>query len=920
MAVLFALCLPLHAEKTSDPLWTLLSSYTAPRDEAAVAVPGESKTDAPGLASLQADLQLLSDGLESFRDESQVDETLAKLAPRVAPELRPFFLNRAVSLDTVYRTLAVTDYTWAARFPDPPCSPADARRKLLSSRDGLFQNDKGESSPWLVSLLGPQAEGASAEQALDRASAKTKLAPAEYEKRRALILKLTAALASDKAVGAARAKLYCSRAAAYEDLAASQGPDAPSATLAARASAPVSPEPSVFVVVSGGRRAAATMLVSKFGPVLVTDAAITAGDDHPHVFAHAGADKPVEVTATVARRDAAIGLATLTFTEDLTRPALTLADHAPAKDDLVTAVGHAEASGLWTKTSGLVSKTGADTFQTDAAVTADFSGGPVLNAEGLVVGLLVSRPADTEEGRWPVALPARSVALWLDGAAVNAGPASEMIEDAGTAAILNRTRPSMLTETAAGDRDIWVTQGLPPPPPTPRSVCVSRCGTSSTSGSYSSYSGGSSYSSYSSDGSRELGEALGKLAVVMITKGVPALFRGIAKLFKGSDKPHPTTAITQHSTPIIKEKPKPRQPRKPIRMAVSADRRVVAQGESIRLTAKVEFTGDDGNMAGYPVTFSADSDIFEFVQGAQSITDDSGMASVDLLVKQDRVDLAHQDLDREVRRRRDDAIEPGSPASPATTTRPKSKVEAAAHDNMNSLDSESAKVEGEATRESFGAAARVVEAGIEFHEPPNFVILNGEKTAKISGILSATAIKDTTEVITGKCPPGMMAEPPFESPLPGHPAQGSPSKALLEERCRPFENQAATSCGADQGCRNALLLALKYDFHACAKRWDIDGDGSPGALGSPGCPPKFDKSRNHCVPSSPKSKSGIASTMWRADPSEDVENDPAIEGKSGKPAEETFIANIARKLKFLFGKATGSEHNNNRSLENKILL
>ncbi len=506
LALLLGLSSSLRAETTDDPLWTLFTSYAVTRDEKAANSTYEGREDSKRLASLQADLQLLAGGFESFRDESQVKENLLKLEPRITPELRPFFQDRASTLNAIYRTLAVTDYTWAARFPAPPCSPAQARRKLLESRDGLFQNAQGASSPWLVSLLGPQAQGKSAEQALDQASAKTKLSAAEYEKRRSLIRKLTLALASDKAVGEARSKLYCMRASAYEDLAASQGPAASAPTLASRATPRAAPESSVFVVVSGARRAAATMIETKFGPVLVTDIAITVGDDHSRVYA----EKSTELTATVARRDETLGLATLTLAEASPAPALPLATQAPAKDELVTALGHTEASGLWTKTSGLVTKSGPASFQTDAAVSADFSGGPVLNDAGEVAGLLVQRPADTEEGRWPVAVPARKIALWLEGAQVPPGPPSEAIEDAGTAAVLSHTHPNQLWNAS------YVSD-----PPMGNIVCMKYCDSGSSGGSSSSYS--------SNNGSSELGQALGQLAIV----GISALFRGIGKLFQG---------------------------------------------------------------------------------------------------------------------------------------------------------------------------------------------------------------------------------------------------------------------------------------------------------------------------------------------------------------------------------------------------
>jgi len=450
LALLLAFALPIHAETTTDPLWYLLSTYALAPDARAVETRDDAPTDAKGLAALQSDLLLLSEGFESFRDESQVKETLSRLEPRMSPELRPFFKDRDASLDASYRTLAVTDYTWSMRFPEPPCAPAAARGKLLASRDGLFQTGKGVASPWLTALLGSQAEGISAEQDLDQASSQTKLTAAEYEKLRARVRKLTLALASDKAVGPARSRLYCSRAAAFADLAAAHREKDASLISAGRGIA-YKPEESVFVVMWKGQRAAATLLKTKAGSALVTDASVVADTDHPGLFAYSANAKPTELKATVIRRQSELGVAELAFSEASSSPALSLADKAPEKDELVTAIGHTTISGLWTKTSGLVTKAGEISFQTDAAISPELSGGPVLNEAGKVAGMLVLRPADTEEGRWPVAIPAPILARWLDDPAysVAAGPV-ESIEDEGTAAILTRARPSAFTEAGLG--------------------------------------------------------------------------------------------------------------------------------------------------------------------------------------------------------------------------------------------------------------------------------------------------------------------------------------------------------------------------------------------------------------------------------------------------------------------------------------
>ncbi|MBI5247810.1 MAG: trypsin-like peptidase domain-containing protein [Elusimicrobia bacterium] len=628
LVLLLAASLPIRAETTSDPLWSLLASAVLPADEAAAREAGDG-SDAKGLAGLQADLQLLSEGLESFRDEAQVKVSLVRLEPRVAPAIRPYFRDRATSLRTIYRTLAVVDYTWAKRFPEPPCEPERARRRLLVSDDGLFCNADGTSAPWLVSLLGSGAAGKSAEAALDKASAKKKLDEAAYALRRAQIRRLTLALASDKAVGAARSKLYCARADAFEDLAESQVPLA-SHVLASRASGPA-PEAAVYFV-DGARRAAATLLRVNGEFVLLTDARAVEGIDRAKLRS-----RSEEQTAAVLRRDATLGLAILSFSGEKKTPALVLSKNNPSKNDLVSAIGHDDVAGHWTKTSGLVTKAGAVSFQTDAAISAGFTGGPVLDGAGEVAGVLVSRAADVEEKRWPVAVPAQTLARWLDGP-IELSVSEETIENAGTAAILTKAGPSGLTETGLG---AWNIGSLPPPPGEPRSVCVSRCGGGS------SYSGSSSYSS----GGEELGQALGQLGAQLILKGLPALFQGIGKLFSKKPKASAVDQLVDNrrrSPPTETPKPPP-DPLKPSSLSLSVSRTSLAQGEEVEAVATVGFTGKDGGRSGHSVSFTV-------VPGGKlncppGATDAGGIARVKcqaIIIEGDRTFDALQD---ETRRR-----------------------------------------------------------------------------------------------------------------------------------------------------------------------------------------------------------------------------------------------------------------------------
>lgn len=660
LALPLAVAIPVRAETTTDPLWYLLSTYVLAPDAKAVAGGGEGPADAKGLAALQADLLILSEGFEGFRDEGQIKGTLERLKPRMSPELAPFFKDRASSLDAIYRTLAVTDYTWARRFPEPPCEPDESRRKLLAGRDGLFQTAKGEASPWLAALLGPQAEGKSAEQALDQASARAKLSGAEYEKLRARARKLTLALASDKAVGAARARLYCARAAAFSDLAASHREKDSGLLSAARAVGP-RPEESVFVVVSKEKRAAATLIRTKSGALLVTDAAIVADTDHPSLFAFSEATTPRVLTATVIRRQSELGVAVLSYSENLTMPSLGLAETIPAKDELVTALGHTMVSGLWTRTSGLVTKTGEMSFQTDAAISPELSGGPVLNEAGEVAGLLVLRSADTEEGWWPIAIPAPVLSRWLDDPASSFAPApgAEAVEDAGTAAVLSRAGPSALLLTEAG-LGAWHIPSLPPPPSVPNGVCMANCGGPSSSGSSDSggYSGGASAAPYN-----------GPNLWVMLRKLKKLLKPAPKKVAELPDN-RPSTKRKTVNPPAQAAPTPPSPPPNPVceLKPISGPSKAGANPFEV----SVRFSCDDSKVRldGHRIKFTFEWDGKKSTQTATAITGAGGLATLVMQVSNDETKLekvrstserSHDELDHYD----PDSGDPEEPAPPA---------------------------------------------------------------------------------------------------------------------------------------------------------------------------------------------------------------------------------------------------------------
>lgn len=886
LALLLAVAIPVRAETTADPLWYLLSTFVVAPDARASEAGGDGPADAKGLAALQSDLLVLSEGFESFRDDAQVKETLERLQPRMSPELRPFFKDRRSSLDAIYRTLAVTDYTWAQRFPEPPCDPLEARRKLLAGRDGLFQSESAEASPWLVSLLGPQAAGQSAEAALDQATSRTRLNGAGYEKLRARARKLTAALTSDKAVGAARAKLYCSRAATFADLAAFHRTEKESLISASR-TVGQTPEKSVFAVIHDGRRAAAVLVKTKSGTFLVTDATVVGDAEHPRLFALSGNDKPLELESTVVRRSNN-GVAVLAYTDDPAHPSLSLADALPSKDELVTAVGHTRISGLWTKTSGLVTKVGETAFQTDAAISPEFVGGPVLNEVGEVAGILVLRPAEIEEGRWPIAIPAPILAKWLDDStySMSASTETEVIEDAGTAAILSRTRPHELTDAGLGD---WNIPNLPPPPPSPRGVCVSNCGgMSAPSSSYSSYSGGS----YSS-GNAELGQALGELGAVLILKGIPALFRGIAKLFKGAEKPAPPAIVKSHPAEVKAAPAPPPEPVPPklVGLDLQIDPEELIEGEALTAVASLRFTGDAPNKSGIRVTFTPSSGKKSY----SALTDISGIAKVTIDTDSTEADRERpfEALKGEERRQRGDEA-----ATFLVPNRvPKTEADKVKHQRapaaFSSLDQEEMRNEESTASEApvsdsdpvspVEGSSGITEAGASpgFISPPGSALpqsipreLQPTETVPDDGgaeyedevpddngkSLSLTAIafagsmgsaKKSGEfrVLSQKCPPGTVAPTPPDSSFPGHPPTGSLTKAELEGECRPIEVIAHEVCGATMSCQHGIFRVLDYDYEACLDRWKQDGDSSPGSLGQPPLsrPPSRPVNRR-CVP------------------------------------------------------------------------
>ena len=120
------------------------------------------------------------------------------------------------------------------------------------------------------------------------------------------------------------------------------------------------------------------------------------------------------VEGTVTRRDRVVDLAVVTFDSgDL--PTLSLVTTLPAIGTDVFVVGAPD--GSLSATSGIVSRVasdrGTDIIQTDAAVNPGNSGGALIDGDGALLGVVVSRDADSEGVGYAVA--ATTITAFLDG-------------------------------------------------------------------------------------------------------------------------------------------------------------------------------------------------------------------------------------------------------------------------------------------------------------------------------------------------------------------------------------------------------------------------------------------------------------------------------------------------------------------------
>lgn len=151
---------------------------------------------------------------------------------------------------------------------------------------------------------------------------------------------------------------------------------------------------------------------------------------------------------------------------------LSLADpDAVSVGDRVAAIGHPEQGGLWTLTTGVVSTllanmggiAGKNVFQTDASINRGNSGGPLLNAQGGIIGVntLMSRKAADGLAITSVNFAVKSdvAKRWLEKSAntpIDYGRAQDMAASAASAEPAPPPKPAPAPSVLGS--------GVPPPP------------------------------------------------------------------------------------------------------------------------------------------------------------------------------------------------------------------------------------------------------------------------------------------------------------------------------------------------------------------------------------------------------------------------------------------------------------------------
>ena len=188
-------------------------------DEAAAAKRRPAKP--MSLSQRHATLSRVARLVEFYRTPG-ADATLKRTFSRVVePSQLKFFSSRRRLLSTAYRTLAVIDYTYAAKQPGVCKAGAKARHDMLYAKDGLFIDPKtGTFSPWLEKLTGKKGGSVPAEAAYVEAGAPDEAGASfqdNYQRALEYQLKLSRRIDAT-ADPKTKAELLCSRARGYRVL------------------------------------------------------------------------------------------------------------------------------------------------------------------------------------------------------------------------------------------------------------------------------------------------------------------------------------------------------------------------------------------------------------------------------------------------------------------------------------------------------------------------------------------------------------------------------------------------------------------------------------------------------------------------------------------------------------------------------
>jgi len=823
--LLLAGALPARAaDAPRDPLAVLVELLSAPIDEMAAAAPGAPAENSEHLARIQGGLIAAAEGYESLRAPAHAAAAQSALTKETDPALKPFLKNRDASLDAIYRTLAVVDYTWALRFPPAACAATERRRALLQAPDGLFVDpDVGDLSPWMARLLGPSSFGRSPEEALDQASQSLKLTPSTYEKLRVRASHLTEELAAGSTPGEARGRLYCERADLFEQLArAHRVEHGPTLASLKTGSEETDAAASVFLVAapngSDYRALGAGFLIqTEKGAKFVTDAAIARGHEKLYAFAHPASDgklgEPIPVV--IERIANGIGPAVGKFDRAIDAPPLNLAETSPAPDELVRGLGPLRMAGPWTVTQGLVTGAGSATFQSDAVLSAEMAGSPVLNDRGEVAGLMIRRGEDV------TALRIEKLRAFLEG---RSGEAS----DAEFIASRNSGSASLLTTARPMDEYAWSAPG----------ASAIESGLPTNLGGVSWEGGGgvggfrptgyagppSGYSSgfaprssgYSDGGSAErigndLGSALGDAAGKLMVYGMQKLFQGIYSLF------HPQPSVTRDV--VVKQKkaippPPPPPPPEPkiTGLELSVAPPDAAPGQQVTLVAQLLFQGDYKQRSNISITFTAggDKSYFGTQDNKQKSTTgqtDAGGRATAILTLEESVALNSEnefnDLDRaHDRQDGQDTAPVAHAASVSANETPTRKVKDRSAAELDALDAEGSASEPEQVNDKEARPSdSPTEAAIALPAAPAPAAALPGAAARESGIRNLGTIRVTAAYASFSKSKDIV---PRVGQSPG------PGSDCLEQLKLLFAQQKATQQQRDAAITALRLILDKY--------------------------------------------------------------------------------------------------------------